>query len=177
MKRMFVLAAIGLSGVAGAQTWDTELGKLQLTGCVGKQDGVYCDFNFTLTQKQTARMTWYVRDFKVFKPDGTAQIADKVAFVDGKFDNYMSSTQEIFAGVPVKVQAYFNIPSTTASFRAMEIDEKRFENIAIRAESGRPTTPATLPSAAGITGFSLSLSNCQLQGQNYVCTATLTPTK
>ncbi|WP_221090634.1 hypothetical protein [Deinococcus aquaedulcis] len=177
MKRMFVLAAIGLSGLAGAQTWDTETGQLQLTGCYGKQDGVYCDFNFTLTKKQTAQFDWRPETFKIFKMDGTAQDADKVAFIDGKFGSNWSSTHEIFAGIPVKVQAYFNIPSSTTSFRALEIGGKRAENVAIRGDTNRPTTPATLPNASAISGFSLNLSNCQLQGQNYVCTATLTPTK
>lgn len=177
MKKTIWLAAL-LSCMASAQTWETETGTLQLTGCYAKQDGVYCDFNFTLTKKQTASLRWFASGFKAFKPDGVAQTADGIAFVDGEFDEYGSNTHEIFAGIPVKLQLYFNIPSATAQFRAMDIGGKRFENIPI-AQSGapKPSTATTLPAGIGVTGFNIALSNCALQGQNYVCTATLTPTK
>lgn len=177
MKKLMMLAGLALAGVAGAQSWDfDELGKLSLVGCYGKQDGVYCDYNFVLTKKQTTELYWDSDYFKVFTQDGTSRQADKVAFIDDKFGDY-SSRKEIIANVPLKVTAYFNIPSSTPTFRALAYGDTKFDNIPVRPY-GTPAkgNPAPLPTP-NVTGFSVSLSNCQLQGQNYVCTAILTPTK
>ncbi|MDO4264317.1 MAG: hypothetical protein Q4C67_08965, partial [Deinococcus sp.] len=122
MKKAMMLVGLALAGVAGAQSWDTDEGTLTLVGCYGKQDGVYCDFSYVLTKKQTARIDWKADRFKIFKQDGTAQEADKTAFIDGKFDARCcgySSQQEIIANVPVKVQVYFNTPSAITSVRAL----------------------------------------------------------
>lgn len=179
MKKWMMVLGLVLAGTAAGQSWDTENGKLALVGCYGKQDGVYCDFSFTLTKKQTAKVKWVVEDFKAFKQDGASQRADAVAFIDGKFGELYvgSSTQEIIANVPVKVQIYFNTPSSTTSFRALAYKDIKFDNIPIRPFGKAPSTPAPLPAPSGIKGFAIALSNCQLQGQNYVCTAVLTPTK
>lgn len=180
MKKLMMVMGLVLVGTAAGQSWDVkDLGKLSLVGCYGKQDGVYCDFSFTLTKKQTARVYWENESFKIFKQDGTSQLADKMAFIDGKFDNVWgdSSPQEIIANVPVKVQAYFNTPSSTSGFRALAYQDQKFDNIPVRSSEAPPKTPTTLPTPSGIKGFAIALSNCQLQGQNYVCTAVLTPTK
>lgn len=178
MNKTALALALLLASPAGAQTWDVdELGKLSLVGCYGKQDGVYCDLSFTLTKKQTADVRWYAGNFKVFKADGTSQNADKVAFIDGKFNNYSSNGHEVIANVPLKVQLYFNVPSSVSGFRAIAFKDQKFDNIAVRAFGQAPSTPAALPAGSAVKGFAIALSNCQLQGQNYVCTATLTPTK
>lgn len=177
MKNLMALLGLVLASTALAQTWDAGNGKLTLVGCYGKQDGVYCDFSFTLTKKQTETVAWYVADFKIFKQDGTSQNADGVAFVDGTFGYYSSSNKEVIANVPVKVQAYFNIPSSVASLRALSWNEVKFDNIPVRPYGSATTTPAELPAGSNVKGFAISLSNCQIQGQNYVCVATLTPTK
>ena len=168
-----------LASTAFAQTWDAQDGKLTLVGCYGKQDGVYCDFSFLLTNKQTATLQWTPENFKVFKQDGISQTANAVAFIDGKFGGFFgySSTQEIIANVPVKVQLYFNIPSSTSSFRALAYNDVRFDNVPVQPYGAVSKTPAQLPAGPSVTGFAISLSNCQMQGQNYVCVATLTPTK
>ena len=179
MKKAMMLLGLALVSVAGAKSWDVEdLGKLSLVGFYGKQDGVYCDFSFVLTKKQTARINWNQRAFKVFTQNGTSQEADSVAFIDDKFAgeyNY-TTTHEIIANVPVKVTAYFNIPSSTPSFRALAYKDVKFDNVPIRPYGSTLKTPAPLP-VTGVSGFSIALSNCQLQSQNYVCTAVLTPTK
>lgn len=180
MRKLMALSALALASTGFAQTWDTDTGKLTLVGCYGKQDGVYCDFSFTLTKKQTATVEWENEGFKIFKQDGTSQVADKMAFVDGKFDARCcgySSAQEIISNVPVKVQAYFNTPSSIAAFRALAYNNVKFDNIPVRPYGSAPSTPTQLPAGPSVSGFSIALSNCQLQGQNYVCTAVLTPTK
>jgi len=177
MKKLMALMGLVLASSAFAQTWDEENGKLTLVGCYGKQDGVYCDFNYTLTKKQTISARFYAGDFKIFKQDGASQKADGVALMDGNFDNYGSSTKEIIANVPVKVQAYFNVPSSIGSLRALAYGDVKFDNIPVRPYGTAPTTPTQLPAGSSVKGFAISLSNCQLQGQNYVCTATLTPNK
>ncbi|GGJ78620.1 hypothetical protein [Deinococcus aquiradiocola] len=178
MKNLMAVMGLILASTSFAQTWDANDGKLTLVGCYGKQDGVYCDFSFTLTKKQTSSLYWHKGDFKVFKQDGASDAADHVTFMDDKYDVFgESSIQEIIANVPVKVQAYFNIPSSTASFRALAFDNVKFDNIPVRAYGVASKVPTQLPAAPGVTGFAISLSNCQLQGQNYVCVATLTPTK
>ncbi|MFC6617108.1 hypothetical protein [Deinococcus radiophilus] len=137
---------------------------------------MYCDFQFELTRKQTVDVSFYTSYFKVFTPDGTSMEADKVSFAGNTLNTYRSN-QEIIAGVPVKVQAYFNIPASTPMFRALEIDGKRLENVPIRSgAAARPGTPTTLPAPA-VTGFDLQLSNCAVNRGVYTCTATLTPTK
>lgn len=179
MKTWTVLLGLTLTTPALAQSWEVEdLGRLTLVGCYGKQAGVYCDFSFTLTKKQTSNLRWYPRDFKVFKQDGTSQAADKVAFIDDKFmGNFDGSSKEIIANVPLKVQVYFNVPNSIAGFRALDYNDIKFDNIPVRPFGKAPTTPAALPAGSNVKGFNISLSNCQMQGQNYVCTATLTPTK
>jgi len=180
MKKLMAVMGLVLASTAFAQTWDTGDGKLTLVGCYGKQDGVYCDFSYTLTKKQTASLTWTQRSFKIFKQDGEAYGADGISFAGGNYVTYLygsTDSKEIIANVPVKLQIYFNIPNSTASFRALAYNDVRADNIPIRPYGSAPTTPAPLPAGSDIKGFSVSLSNCQLQGQNYVCTATLTPTK
>lgn len=179
MKKLMMLAGLALAGVAGAQSWDIEdMGKLTLVGCYGKQDGVYCDFSFVLTKKQTGKYSWRTAWFKIFKQDGTSQFANKVTFIDDKYNDTwgISSEREIIANVPVRVQVYFNIPSSTPSFRAIVFNDIKFDNIPIRPFGKAPSTPAPLPTP-NVSGFSIALSGCNLQGQNYVCTAVLTPTK
>lgn len=176
MKKILAVMGLVLGSSAMAQSWDVNDGKLTLVGCYGKQDGVYCDMSFTLTKKQSAQINWSTSYWKIFKQDGTSQRADGISFVDGKFGS-SSGYKEIIANVPVKVQLYFNIPSSTASFRALAFGDIKFDNIPVRPYGSAPKTPAPLPSAPSVTGFSIALSNCQLQGQNYVCTAVLTPTK
>ena len=177
MKILIAMIGLTLASTALAQTWDAQDGKLTLVGCYGKQDGVYCDFSFTLTNKQTNVDAFYAEYFKIFKQDGSSQKANAVAFIDGNFDSYRSSTKEIIANVPVKVQVYFNVPSSISSFRALAYGDVKFDNIPVRPYGSAAKTPAQLPTAPSVTGFAISLSNCQLQGQNYVCVATLTPTK
>lgn len=138
---------------------------------------MYCDFSYVLTKKQTLSLSWRTEYFKIFKQDGTSQGADKVAFVDGKFSEYYTDNKEIIANVPVKVQVYFNVPSSTSSLRALAYGDIKFDNIPVRAYGSTATTPTQLPAGPSVKGFAISLSNCQLQGQNYVCVATLTPTK
>jgi hypothetical protein len=179
MKNWIALAGLVLASTAFAQTWDMTDGKLTLVGCYGKQDGVYCDLNYTLTNKQTASVSWTSDLFKIFKQDGTSTYADAVAFGGGDFKSgaYSFATKEIIANVPVKVQIYFNIPSSTASLRALAYGDIRFDNIPVRPYGTAAKVPAQLPAGPSVSGFAINLSNCQLQGQNYVCVATLTPTK
>ncbi|WP_425145930.1 hypothetical protein [Deinococcus sp.] len=176
MKKLMAFAVLALASTAFAQSWAVADGKLTLVGCYGKQDGVYCDFSYTLTEKQTSRFYWVASRFKIYKQDGVSQEANSIAFVDGKFDSD-SSSQEIIANVPVKVQIYFNVPNSTSGFRALAFADTKFDNIPIRPYGTVSKTPIQLPAGPSVTGFAISLSNCQLQGQNYVCVATLTPTK
>jgi hypothetical protein len=176
MKNWIALAGLVLASTAFAQTWDLGDGKLSLVGCYGKQDGVYCDLSYTLTKKQTADIRWRSYDFKIFKQDGVSQRANAVALVDGKFGD-SSSTKEIIANVPVKVQIYFNVPNSTTSLRALAYDDVKFDNVPVRPYGTAAKVPAQLPAGPSVSGFAISLSNCQLQEQNYVCVATLTPTR
>lgn len=177
MKKMLAVMGLLAASSALAQTWDGADGKLTLVGCYGKQDGVYCDFSYTLTKKQTAALSWRVEWFKVFKQDGTSQLADGVAFIDGKIASWESDRKEIIANVPVKVQAYFNVPSSISGFRALSYGDVKFDNIPVKPFGSVSKTPIPIPDGPSVSGFSIALSNCQLQGLNYVCTAILTPTK
>ena len=179
MKKLMTMAGLILASTAFAQKWEVGNGNLTLVGCYGKQDGVYCDLTYTLTRKQTETTNWNPNDFKIFKQDGTSQNADAVAFIDGIFGNQYtgSSVKEIIANVPVKVQIYFNIPNSVSNFRALAYGDQKFDNIPVRAYGSASTSPTQLPEGPTVKGFAISLSNCQLQGQNYVCTATLTPNK
>ncbi|MFC6592061.1 hypothetical protein ACFP81_08650 [Deinococcus lacus] len=185
MKKVMMLVGLALAGVAGAQSWDVEDGKLTFVGCYGKQDGVYCDFSYVLTKKQTASFYWSPERFKVFKQDGTSQKADAMAFVDGKFGGIWgySSTQEVIANVPLKVTAYFNTPSNISSFRALMFNDVKFDNIPVRPYGSAPAAaPKPTPVAAPIrpfkySGYSITLTNCQKQVANVACTAVLTPSK
>jgi hypothetical protein len=176
MKKLIALAGLILASTTFAQTWGVADGKLTLIGCYGRQDGVYCDLSYTLTSKQTSRFYWAASRFKIYRQDGVSQEADSVAFIDGKFGGD-SSYQEIISNVPVKVQIYFNVPNSTSGFRAIAFADIRFDNIPVRPYGTAPKTPVQLPAGPSVSGFAISLSNCQLQEQNYVCVATLTPTK
>jgi len=180
MKVLIIMTGLALASTTLAQTWDAGDGKLTLVGCYGKQDGVYCDLNYILTKKQTQTLTWDVSPFKLFNQDGAAQYADGISFGGGDFVfGRFSYTQskEIIANVPVKLQLYFNVPSSVSFFKALAYNDARFDNVAVRPYGSISTTPADLPAGSNIKGFAISLSNCQLQGQNYVCVATLTPSK
>lgn len=179
MKILMIMTGLVMASTALAQSWDVGDGKLTLVGCYGKQDGVYCDLNFTLTKKQTAYLTWTVTPFKIFKQDGTSQLVDAVAFGGGDFVRQYNDTKakELIANVPVKLQLYFNVPSTISSFRALSVYDEKVDNIPVRPYGSVSTAPTELPASPSVKGFAISLSNCQLQGQNYVCVATLTPTK
>lgn len=179
MKMLIAMAGLALASSAFAQTWDANDGKLTLVGCYGKQDGVYCDFNYTLTEKQTEGVQWVADNFGMFKQDGTSKPADAISFAGGDFAQsfYHTETKEVIANVPVKLQLYFNIPSSISSFRALSFNGVKFDNIPVRPYGSVSTTPTVLPEGSNVKGFAISLSNCQLQGQNYVCVATLTPSK
>lgn len=176
MKILKVTIGLTLISTAIAQTWDVQDGTLTLVGCYGKQDGVYCDFSYTLTKKQTARLYWVWNTFKVYGQNGVSQGAAGVSFVDGKFGTN-SSEQEIISNVPVKVQVRFDAPSSTSSFRALAFNNVKFDNVSVRPYYSTSKTSAQLSAVPNLTGFAVSFSNCQLQGQNYVCVATLTPAK
>jgi hypothetical protein len=181
MKNWIALTGLVLASMTFAQTWNLDDGNLTLVGCYGGQEGVYCDFNYTLVKKQTAKIKWQPNNFKIFKQDGVSQEADAVAFGGGKFANiyevnYLDPT-EIIANVPVKVQIFFNIPNSTTNFRALAYNNIKFDNIPVRPYGTAAKVPAQLSAGPNVSGFAISLSNCQLQGQNYVCVATLTPTK
>ncbi|ULH16740.1 hypothetical protein MF271_09270 [Deinococcus sp. KNUC1210] len=173
----FILAGAALGSAAKAQTWDLDQGQLNLVECYGGQDGVYCDFTYTLTKSQTQNADFHPNYFKFYKLDGTAQIADKISLTGKEFvDSYVFA--DIIYGTPIKVTWYLNIPAVTPSLRAIEINGQRIENVVIRPPKGaKPPVATTLPSAPSVTGFSVTLSNCRLNSNVYTCTATLTPTK
>lgn len=177
MKKALMVLGLGLLATANAQSWDTENGKLTLAGCYGKQDGIYCDFNYVLTKKQVLDVRWDPDDFKVFKQDGTSQVADGAAFIDGKFGDgyYGSSTHEIIANVPVKLQLYFNIPASTTSFRAIAYEDNKFDNIPVRPLAAKSTTQPKLQTNFTVSGYNITLTNCKQQGKNYICQATAKP--
>jgi hypothetical protein len=179
MKMLMAMTGLVLASTAFAQTWGANDGKVTLVGCYGKQDGVYCDFNYILTEKQTENLQWSTSSFGISKQDGTSKSSDAVSFAGGEFSNIYTytATKEITANVPVKLQVYFNIPSSISSLRAVSIDGVKFDNIPVRPYGSVSTTPTELPAGSNVKGFAISLSNCQLQGQNYVCVATLTPSK
>jgi len=149
MKNLMAVMGLALASTAFAQSWDAQDGKLTLVGCYGKQDGVYCEFSYTLTKKQTANIKWYPEFFKAYKQDGVSQEADAVAFGDDKFGNTYngSSSKDIIANVPVKVQIYLNVPSSTSSFRALAFGDIKFDNIPVRPYGTAPKNPAQLPAA------------------------------
>ena len=169
MKMLMAITGLVLASTALAQTWDAQDGKLTLIGCYGKQDGVYCDLNYMLTKKQTASLRWDKQPFKIFQQDGTSQNADAVSFGGGDFVSaafYTTEPKEIIANVPVKLQIYFNIPSSISSFRALSAYDVKFDNIPVRPYGSVLTTPTALPAGSNVKGFAISLGNCQLQGQN-----------
>lgn len=179
MKKLMMLVGLALVGSAGAQSWEVEdLGTVSLVGCYGKQDGIYCDLTFSLTKKQTYQLYWSAYRWKAYGQDGTAKGADSIAFVDGKFGS-SSNTKDIIANVPTKLQLYFNIPNTTTSFRALAFNDVKFDNIPVRpystASASAPQAVTKLPFSSTFTfsNYKGSFSNCQQQGANYVCTATI----
>ncbi|GGR39171.1 hypothetical protein [Deinococcus ruber] len=185
-----ILAGAAFGSTAGAQTWDLDQGHLKLVECYGGQDGVYCDFTFTLTKSQVSTVTFTnggmnnIDALKVYVTDGTAHFSDAVSIMNQSFNSektWASSGSEradIIYGIPIKVRWYFNIPSALTSFRALEFNGQRIENVVIRPpKSAKPPVATTMPSAPSVTGFSIALSNCRLNKTVYTCTATLTPTK
>lgn len=175
-----MLAGLAASTTAGAQTWELEQGQLKLIECYGKQDGIYCDFAYTLTKAQTANVSFASVGLKTYLQDGTAYYSDGVSVMNQNLakGQYATESADIIYGAPIKIHWYFNLPNSTLSFRALEINDIRLENVPIRATAGStPPVAVAMPNAVNVKGFSIALSNCLLKGQDYTCTATLTPNK
>lgn len=179
MKKWMAVMGLILASSAVAQKWDAYDGKLTLVGCYGKTEGVYCDYSFILLNKPTSLFGWYPYHFKIFKQDGTSQEAESVAFIDDKFGlKYDGSTKhEIISNVPVKVQVFFKVPNSTASFRAIVYNNIKFDNIPVRPYGKTTVVPSQLTSPVSIEGYSISLSDCKVQGAEYACSAKATPVK
>jgi hypothetical protein len=98
-----------------------------------------------------------------------------VAFADN-ISGLWSSTPDVVANTPLKVQAQFNLPNSMTAFKALEIAGQRLESVPVRALG--TAAPATVAApAAPFTGFAITLSTCVPPGPVYGCTATLTPSR
>lgn len=179
MKNILAIIGLALASSGLAQKWDAQGGKLTFIGCYSKSDGIYCDFSYILTKSPTASMTWDLTDFNAITPEGLVVTPRKMAFVDGKFINDFGTTSKrsVAANIPVKLQAYFELPDSLKQFMAVSYKDQKVMNIAIRSQEASAQVPAALRETIKVNGYTVRLEDCRLQGTDYTCTAKATPTK